>query len=74
LCFDDPGRHARQEGKAAEHKAHQRGLTARFLRHDVRRLGELAGAWRVDAIEPATLDSLTDPDGIPAWLVALTRI
>jgi hypothetical protein len=29
--------------------------------------------WRIDSIEPTVLDSLTDPDGIPAWLVALTR-
>ena len=124
---------------AAEHKAHQRGLTARFLRHDVRRLAELsesfdtvldsgllvhvlddeqdrtaylhglqavlpsggryfvlcfsgpqggtrarhlmreditacfAQGWRIDSIEATTLDSRTDPDGIPAWLIALTR-
>src|SRR3954469_16014847 len=30
--------------RAAEHKAHQRGLTARFLHHDVRRLTEPARA------------------------------
>jgi SAM-dependent methyltransferase len=126
---------------AAEDKARERGLTARFLRRDVRRLAELdesfdtvldsgllvhlieneadrvayrhglravvppggryfvlcfrsrqagspavrhlvredittylADDWRLDSIEPATLDSLSDPDGIPAWLVALTRI
>ncbi len=125
---------------AAERKAHERGLNARFLRHDVRRLAELEESfdtvldsgllvhvlndeqdrlaylqglravvpsggryfvlcfrgpqsesgprhlvredvtdcftegWRVDSIEEATLDSLSDEDGIPAWLVALTRI
>jgi 2-polyprenyl-3-methyl-5-hydroxy-6-metoxy-1,4-benzoquinol methylase len=124
---------------AARHKAHERGLTARFLHHDVRRLDVLgesfdtvldsglfvhvaddedrttyfnalrtvvppggryfmlcfndpqpdsraresmreeiaarfAEGWRVDSVEPATLDSLTDPEGIPAWLIALTRI
>jgi 2-polyprenyl-3-methyl-5-hydroxy-6-metoxy-1,4-benzoquinol methylase len=124
---------------AAEHKAYERGLTARFLRHDVRRLAELgesfdtvldsgllvhvideekdrtaylqglqavvppggryfvlcfrrpqansrarhlmreditacfADGWRVDSIEATTLDSLVDEDGIPAWLIALTR-
>lgn len=125
--------------RAAEHKAHQRGLTARFLRHDVRRLTELGESfdtvldsgllvhvldseqdrtaylaglravlvpggryfvlcfrdaqngtparhlrpgdvtacftegWRTDAMEATTLDSRTDPDGIPAWLITLTR-
>jgi SAM-dependent methyltransferase len=124
---------------AAERKTHERGLTARFLRHDVRRLAELgesfdtvldsgllvhvlddepdrtaylhglhavmpsgaryfvlcfsgpqantrarhlmreditacfAQGWRIDSIEATTLDSRTDPDGIPAWLIALTR-
>jgi SAM-dependent methyltransferase len=30
--------------------------------------------WRADSIEADRLDSATDPDGIAAWLVALTRI
>lgn len=125
--------------RAARLKAQQRRLTARFLRHDVRRLSELgerfdtvldsgllvhvldseedrtayldglravmapAGryfvlcfrdaqdatrarhlhredvtacfteGWRIDAMEATTLDSRTDRDGIPAWLIALTR-
>lgn len=124
---------------AAEDKARDRGLTARFLHSDVRRLAELgesfdtvldsgllvhvidderdrtaylhglqailppggryfvlcfrdpqpgsrarhlmrdditacfADGWRPDPIQPTVLDSLTDPDGIPAWLVAFTR-
>ena len=32
-----------------------------------------ADGWRVDSIEPATIDITTDPDGIRASLVALTR-
>ncbi|MFD4605438.1 class I SAM-dependent methyltransferase [Streptomyces sp. NPDC058464] len=32
------------------------------------------GGWRIDSIEPSTIDITTDPDGIRAWLVALTRI
>lgn len=121
--------------RAAQRKAHDRGLTARYLRHDVRKLADLGehfdtvldcglfhifddtdraayvtgvrsvlrsggrffmlcfsdrtgdplgvsrqeitttftDGWRVDGIEPATVDSRTDPDGVPAWLVALTR-
>ena len=126
--------------RAAERKAQQRGLTARFLRHDVRKLAELgetfdtaldcgllvhvvddepdrtafldglravvrsggryfvlcfrepqadsrarhvmrdevaawfADGWRADSIEETVLDSRTDEDGIPGWLIALTRI
>ena len=33
-----------------------------------------ADGWRVDSIEPATIDITTDPDGVRAWLTALTRI
>lgn len=121
----------------ARGKAAERGLPARFLRHDVRRLPDLgetfdtvldcglfhifigadrdaytaavttattrgsrlfllsflsqpgspgqqitagtvgeafADGWRTGPIEPATLDSRTDPDGIPALLACLTRI
>jgi cyclopropane fatty-acyl-phospholipid synthase-like methyltransferase len=32
-----------------------------------------ANGWRIDSIEPTTLDSSTDPAGIRAWLVALTK-
>lgn len=123
---------------AAKEKARDRGLTARFLRHDARRLVDLgesfdtvldcglfhifdeadraafvdslravlepggryfmlcfsdrqpgawgphrltreeiessfADGWRIDSIEPATIDVTIDPDGIRAWLVAATR-
>jgi 2-polyprenyl-3-methyl-5-hydroxy-6-metoxy-1,4-benzoquinol methylase len=125
--------------RTAREKARARGVTARFLRHDARKLAELgepfdtvldcglfhifadddraafvrslrsavrpggryfmlcfsdqqpgdwgprrvtrqeieasfADGWRVDAIEPATIAITTDPDGIRAWLVALTRV
>jgi hypothetical protein len=29
--------------------------------------------WRIDSMEATTLDSRTDQDGIPAWLITLTR-
>ncbi|HWD72948.1 MAG TPA: class I SAM-dependent methyltransferase [Actinomycetota bacterium] len=32
-----------------------------------------ADGWRIDSIEPSTIDITTDPDGIRAWLAALTR-
>lgn len=33
-----------------------------------------ASGFRVDSVDPVTVDTTTDPDGLPAWLVALTRI
>jgi cyclopropane fatty-acyl-phospholipid synthase-like methyltransferase len=126
---------------AAEAKARDRGLTARFLRWDARKLADLgdsfdkvldcglfhtfndddrgayidglrsvtetggryfmlccsdrepddrwqrmrrvthdeirnsfAHGWRVDSIEPATIETTTGPNGLQAWLTALTRI
>jgi cyclopropane fatty-acyl-phospholipid synthase-like methyltransferase len=32
-----------------------------------------ADGWRIDSIEPATLEITTDPGGIQAWLIAATR-
>jgi cyclopropane fatty-acyl-phospholipid synthase-like methyltransferase len=44
--------------------------------HELTR-GEIEAAfaegWRVDSIEPSTIDITTDPEGIRAWLAALTR-
>ncbi|MFI7413601.1 hypothetical protein ACIBU0_33570 [Streptomyces sp. NPDC049627] len=34
----------------------------------------LTDGWRIDSIEPATIEITVDPDGIRAWLAALTRI
>lgn len=126
--------------EAAQNKAHDRGLTARFLRYDVLRVAELGESfdtvldcglyhmphfsaadrasyvhnlravlargghyfmlcfsdrqpgdqgprritraeitasfvdgWRLDSIEPATIEVTTDPAGIRAWLVTATR-
>lgn len=124
--------------QTAGRKARDRGLTARFLRHDARHLADLgesfdtvldcglfhtfidsdrtafvsslravtapgghyfmlgfsdqqpgewgphrltrddvvsafADGWRVDSIEPSTIEVITELDGIRAWLVALTR-
>jgi hypothetical protein len=30
--------------------------------------------WRIDSIEPATIDTNVHPDGVRAWLLATTRI
>jgi SAM-dependent methyltransferase len=32
-----------------------------------------ADGWRIDSIEPARIEITTEPDGIHAWLVAVTR-
>lgn len=125
--------------QTARRKALDRGLAARFLLHDARRLGQLgesfdtvldcglfhvftgddriafvsglrsvirtggryfmlgfsdqqpgdrwphgltraeimaafADGWRVDALDTTTIDVVTDADGIPAWLLAASRI
>ncbi|EKX60717.1 class I SAM-dependent methyltransferase [Streptomyces ipomoeae] len=125
--------------RIAERKARERGLTARFLRHDALRLPELgesfdtvldcglfhrfegaertayvdslrsvvkpgdrcfvlsfsdqqpedwgphrvsreeieaafADGWRIDSIEPSTIDATVAPNGVRAWLVSLTRL
>jgi cyclopropane fatty-acyl-phospholipid synthase-like methyltransferase len=33
-----------------------------------------ADGWRLDSLDPSTIDITTDPDGIRAWLAAFTRI
>jgi SAM-dependent methyltransferase len=59
LCFSD-----RQSGEwGGVHKLGRDEIEASF-----------ADGWRIDSIEPSTIDITTDPDGIRAWLVALTRI
>lgn len=57
LCFSD-----QQPGDQGPRRVTRDEITTAF-----------AQGWRVDSIEPGTLDSPTDPDGIRAWLVALTR-
>ena len=59
LCFSD-----RQPGEWGRvHKLTRAQIEASF-----------GGGWRIDSIEPATIDITTDTGGIQAWLVALTRI
>ncbi|MEU6251243.1 class I SAM-dependent methyltransferase [Streptomyces sp. NPDC047043] len=58
LCFSD-----RQPGESGRvHKLARDEIEAAF-----------AAGWRIDSIEPSTIDITTDPDGVRAWLVALTR-
>ena len=53
----------RQPGKYGPH-----GLTLQEI------ADTFTTGWRVDSIEPATIEITTDPDGIRAWLAAVTRI
>ncbi|RSM45762.1 class I SAM-dependent methyltransferase [Amycolatopsis balhimycina DSM 5908] len=60
LCFGD-----RQSGGDWPwvHRVTQTEITTAF-----------ADGWRVDSIEPATIEITPDPDGVRAWFAALTRI
>jgi SAM-dependent methyltransferase len=60
LCFSDA------QPSGGRGRAHQ------VSRDEIR--VSFADGWRVDAIDRATIDITTDPDGIRAWLAALTRI
>jgi SAM-dependent methyltransferase len=44
----------------------------RLTREDLE--AAFAEGWRIDSVEPTTIDSLTDPEGVPAWVVAVTRV
>jgi cyclopropane fatty-acyl-phospholipid synthase-like methyltransferase len=57
LCFSD-----RQPGNEGPHRLTRAEITTAF-----------ADGWRLDAIEPATIEVTIDPDGIRAWSVAATR-
>ncbi|MDQ3901528.1 MAG: class I SAM-dependent methyltransferase, partial [Actinomycetota bacterium] len=57
LCFSD-----QQPGTWGPHRLSREEITDVFTQ-----------GWRVDSIEPATIDVTIDPDGIRAWLVAVTR-
>jgi cyclopropane fatty-acyl-phospholipid synthase-like methyltransferase len=60
LCFSDQ---QPSDGWPRVHRLAREEITAAF-----------ADGWRIDSIDAATIDITTDPDGIRAWLVALTRI
>jgi cyclopropane fatty-acyl-phospholipid synthase-like methyltransferase len=57
LCFSD-----RQPGSEGPHRLTRAEIATAF-----------ADGWRLDAIEPATIEITIDPDGIRAWSVAATR-
>jgi SAM-dependent methyltransferase len=52
-----------QPGDWGPHRLTRAEITAAF-----------ADGWRLDAIEPATIEASMDPDGIRAWSVAATRV
>ncbi|MFE0130641.1 class I SAM-dependent methyltransferase [Streptomyces sp. NPDC059037] len=61
--FDEVDRASYVDGLGAVHKVARNEVEDAF-----------AGGWQVDSIEPSTIDITTDPQGIRAWLVGLTRI
>jgi SAM-dependent methyltransferase len=60
LCFSD---RQSSDGWPRVHRVTREEITASF-----------ADGWRVDSIDPSTIDITADPVGIRAWLVALTRV
>jgi cyclopropane fatty-acyl-phospholipid synthase-like methyltransferase len=57
LCFSD-----RQPGDQGPRRVTRDEITTSFV-----------DGWRLDSIEPATIEIITDPAGVRAWLVAATR-
>jgi cyclopropane fatty-acyl-phospholipid synthase-like methyltransferase len=49
------------------------GWARRHARTESRIRAAFAWGWRVESLERATIDVTTDPAGVRAWLVALTR-
>ena len=49
----------------------ERSVARHLRRDDV--VACFTDGWRVESTEETTLDSLTDPDGIPGWLISITR-
>jgi SAM-dependent methyltransferase len=59
LCFSD----RQQDGRwPSVHRVSRGDLAEAF-----------ADGWRVDALDEATIDITTDPDGVRAWLAVLVR-
>lgn len=58
LCFSD-----QEPGAQGPRRVSRDDITTRF-----------ADGWRIDALEPATLDSPTRPNGIRAWQLTATRL
>ena len=58
LCFSD-----QQPGDQGPHRLTRPEITAAF-----------AEGWRIETIDPATIEVTTDPGGIRAWSVAVERI
>jgi len=52
----------RQPGDWGPHRLTREEITASFN-----------DGWRIDSIEPATIEVGTEPDGIRAWLLAASR-
>jgi cyclopropane fatty-acyl-phospholipid synthase-like methyltransferase len=60
LCFSDK---QSSDGWPRVHRLTQNEITTSF-----------ADGWRIDSIEPDTIEITTDPAGIRAWLATMTRV
>jgi len=71
VCRDRLGRHRRRPGRqgVGDRKAHDRGLSARFLQLDARDLDELDETF--DTVLDCGLFHVFDPDARPAYLAGL---
>jgi SAM-dependent methyltransferase len=58
LCFSD-----RQPGDWGPRRVTEAEIRANFV-----------GGWRIDLLEPATIDVTIDPTGAQAWLAGMTRL
>jgi cyclopropane fatty-acyl-phospholipid synthase-like methyltransferase len=58
LCFSD-----RQPGDRGPRRVRQDEIRASF-----------AQCWRVESIEPATIDVTIEPDGVAGWLALIVRV
>ena len=58
LCFSD-----RQPGTMGPHRLTGEQLRAAFT-----------DGWRIDSLEPATIEITMDPAGVRAWLLTATRL
>jgi hypothetical protein len=52
-------------------KAEQKG-PHRLAREDI--TATFTDGWRIDTLEPTTIEVTIDPSGIRAWFAALTRL
>jgi cyclopropane fatty-acyl-phospholipid synthase-like methyltransferase len=56
----------------SDHEPREWGRVHKVTHHEI--AAAIGQGWRIDSIEPATIEITTDPDGVRAWLAAFTRV